>query len=406
MRRLANARGAMLIQVGISIAMLMGFTVFVVDYGVLWVARTQAQSAADAGALAGIIARRYDETVRPPGVPAVNGLAHTAAVLGANANLVWGATGVAQPSWTCPPEWDGYRCARMDVFRNGEFNSTRMTTYFGPLFNIATQGVKATATAVVANGGTVKCLKPWIVPDRWPAGQPVTAYRPPYTSAHTGYNVDDDIGFQLVLKEGDPGSMTAGWTGTLELPNPPGTPEYKANIAGCNPTVVGIATQAQTCTSINYPAGCVGVRTGVQQGQTVQGIEDLVYQPGVYDDRTGYWNTATNKPAGGCTTTNTCPNGVSPRLVPIALFDPDVYMSSGCSGSTCVTKVVNIIGFYIEGICSDLRDAGRLDVGSDCGTPSQANKAVVGRLVEATALGLGTPIEDSAAFLQFIVLVR
>ena len=149
-----------------------------------------------------------------------------------------------------------------------------------------------------------------------------------------------------------------------------------------------------------------GVQTGVQQGQTVHGIDDLVYQEGVYDDRTGYWDTTNNKPAGGCTTTNTCPNGVSPRLVPIALFDPNLYMSSACTGSTCVTKVVNIIGFYIEGICSDLRDAGRLDAGNNCGTPSQENKAVVGRLVEATALGLGVPIEDSAAFLQFIVLVR
>jgi hypothetical protein len=81
-------------------------------------------------------------------------------------------------------------------------------------------------------------------------------------------------------------------------------------------------------------------------------------------------------------------------------------MSSGCTGGTCVTKVVNIIGFYIEGICSALRDAGRLDAGNNCGTASQENKAVVGRLVEATALGLGVPIEDSAAFLQFIVLVR
>ena len=61
MRRLANARGAMLIQVGISIAMLMGFTVFVVDYGVVWVARTQAQSAADAGALSGAVSRALDE---------------------------------------------------------------------------------------------------------------------------------------------------------------------------------------------------------------------------------------------------------------------------------------------------------------------------------------------------------
>jgi hypothetical protein len=405
MRRLANARGAMLIQVGISILMLMGFTVFVIDYGVLWSARTQAQSAADAGALAGIIARKWDDTIRPPGTPDTNGLAWTSAVLAANANPIWGAPGVARPSWTCPPEWDGYKCARMDVYRNGEFGSARMGTYFGPLFNLAEQGVRATATAVVASGGTVKCLKPWIVPDRWPAGD-INAYVPPYSEFHTGYNLEDDLGVQLVLKEGDPGSLSSGWTGTLDLPDPPGTPPYRTNISGCNPTVVGIAPEAQNCTAIDYLNGCVGVQTGVQQGQTVLGIDDLVYQEGVYDDRDGYWDTNLDKPAGGCTLARNCPNGVSPRLVPIALFDPKIYTNSGCTGGTCITKVVNIIGFYIEGICSDLRAANRLDAGNDCGTPSQENKAVVGRLVEATALGFGTPVEESAAFLQFIVLVR
>ena len=76
MRRLANARGAMLIQVGLSILMLMGFTVFVVDYGVVWVARTQAQSAADAAALSGAVSRAFDEYTDPP---ASGGVTETAA---------------------------------------------------------------------------------------------------------------------------------------------------------------------------------------------------------------------------------------------------------------------------------------------------------------------------------------
>src|SRR6266513_4961135 len=59
-------RGAILIQVAISIVALTAFTAFVVDYGVLWVARGQAQNAADAGALAGAIARAFDDTAEPP----------------------------------------------------------------------------------------------------------------------------------------------------------------------------------------------------------------------------------------------------------------------------------------------------------------------------------------------------
>jgi hypothetical protein len=405
--RAADERGAILVQVALSILVLMSFTVFVVDYGVVWVARGQAQNAADAGALAGTVARRFDDTVRPPAVPATNGIAWTAATQAANANPVWASAGAspspwtAVPSWTCPPEWEGFRCTRVDVFRNGDSGSQSLPLFFGPLLGISSHGVRATATGVVATGGTVRCLKPWIIPDRWPEGQPVSSYVAPYYPGHTGYNVDTDIGLQLVLKEGSPGGMSSGWTGTVSLPNPPGNPEYEANISGCNPTVVGIASAAQTCPSVDPPAGCVRVRTGVQQGQTVHGIADLVAP-----DSTGYWNHSTNAPDGGCVATRTCPGGITPRLVPLALFDPSLFDSSNCSGVGCITKVVNIIGFYLEGMCSDLRSRNLLDPGNDCGTPQQENKAVVGRIAEYTALSFGTPVDDSAAFLQTIVLVR
>src|SRR5205814_10269125 len=59
-------RGAIFIQVAISIIALTAFTAFVVDYGVLWVARGQAQNAADAGALAGAIALAFDDVDYPP----------------------------------------------------------------------------------------------------------------------------------------------------------------------------------------------------------------------------------------------------------------------------------------------------------------------------------------------------
>src|SRR5438046_9635517 len=59
-------RGAILVQVAFSILALTGFTAFVVDYGVLWVARGQAQNAADAGALAGAIALAFDDVDYPP----------------------------------------------------------------------------------------------------------------------------------------------------------------------------------------------------------------------------------------------------------------------------------------------------------------------------------------------------
>ena len=51
--QLQSDRGAMLIMVAVSLMVLIGFSAIVVDYGVLWVSRNQAQAAADAAALAG-----------------------------------------------------------------------------------------------------------------------------------------------------------------------------------------------------------------------------------------------------------------------------------------------------------------------------------------------------------------
>src|SRR5689334_13041749 len=63
--RRKSEEGAILIQVAISIFVLMCFLVFVFDYGIVWASRAQAQNSADAGALAGAIARGYDDFTNP-----------------------------------------------------------------------------------------------------------------------------------------------------------------------------------------------------------------------------------------------------------------------------------------------------------------------------------------------------
>ena len=69
----------------------MAFNVFVLDYGVMWVGRRQAQNAADAGALAGAVARGYDDFDDPP---ASDGVAAQSATQVAAANLVWNEAGI------------------------------------------------------------------------------------------------------------------------------------------------------------------------------------------------------------------------------------------------------------------------------------------------------------------------
>ncbi len=92
-----SERGISIITVAVSLLALMALSALVLDYGVLWLGRRQAQNAADAGALAGIIARAYDE--RSPRVPLTTAAATNAAL----SNKVVGASGaVAVNTGPCP----------------------------------------------------------------------------------------------------------------------------------------------------------------------------------------------------------------------------------------------------------------------------------------------------------------
>ena len=91
----------------------------------------------------------------------------------------------------------------------------------------------------------------------------------------------------------------------------------------------------------------------------------------------------------------------SPRIRPMVVLDMNNYISQGCSGTTCIGKVANIIGFFAEGMCKDVT----LDPGMGCDNPA---KDVVGRIVTipgSYATGTGS-VEESASFVKVVRLVR
>src|SRR6476620_6562833 len=107
-QRLQSERGAVFVQVGIAMFVLVAFNVFVLDYGVMWVARSQAQAAADAGALAGAVARGYDDF---DPTPSPMGTAAQLAKAAASANLVWNQPATADvPAFNCPAGAPPGRC--------------------------------------------------------------------------------------------------------------------------------------------------------------------------------------------------------------------------------------------------------------------------------------------------------
>jgi hypothetical protein len=283
--------------------------------------------------------------------------------------------------------------------------------------------VRATATAQLATGNQVECLLPFAVIDRWDDNfdddvdsthwpddgvwspnddyQPGNGdvYIPPYdgNTNHTGWTVTGDYGKQIVIKAGNIGQYSSGWAQQIDLPNSTGSNDYRWNIANCNEAPVGIAEASEPCTSVNEAIGCVSIKTGMAQGPTSQGIGDVVdYDPDAEWD----WSAdgTLGEGQGGIVGGQ---GWGTPRIRPIVVLDINHYEAQGCSGTGCIGKVANIIGFFVEGMCRDVT----LDPGITCQTP---NKDVVGRIVKlpSTVFGGAGEVEESASFLQIVRLVR
>ena len=446
---LENERGAIIIHVAFALLALIAFSAFVVDMGVMWVSRGQAQNAADAGALAGAVALAHDggsatEAAKSALQWTSNNAIFGAANSTANVRVTFsGSSGTCGPSCdiaSIPPCGDQPGCVRVDVFRNtpdrpyrgGTTLGAPVPTLFAPVIGITQQGVRATATAEVGSGNTAKCMLPFAVIDRWadnydpapvttyfpndaligtagwtpndeyqPTQSPADVYIAPYDGNpnHTGWKVTSDYGRQLIIKDGSVGTYSTGWSQMVCLSGP-------ANCSGddirdwlqtCNPQAVGIATSANPCTVGDEPNGCIDVKTGVAQGPVRQGVEYIVAQ-----DSAAVWNKTADGPGGPGMGSVTGGQGMdTPRIRGMVVFDINHYIASGCTGGTCVGKVANIIGFFVEGICKDVT----LDAGLACDDP---NRDIVGRIVTLPSQYVGGTgdVEEDASFLQVLRLVR
>jgi hypothetical protein len=378
-------RGAVLIHVAFALLALLAFTTFVVDYGVLWVARRQAQNSADAGALAGAIAAAYDD----PNDLTDTGPAKQNAYAATQNNIVFGqppsvviSSDITFP--TCP---DGYgRCIRVDTYRTVA-RGNALPMFFGQLVGLNSQDVRAMAMAQIVPGNTSECLKPWAVPDKWDERQtPVwdetdtfdrydrdfnvipnpDVYIPPDANGPgTGFNLTDDLYRRFVLKVGNPQqAIRPGWFFPVALAANPGGDEYRDAIAGC----IGVP----------YSIGdFMPVEPGNMIGPTKQGVDDLI----AMDPNASWGDTGVS---GGCMASGSCT--LSPRVVAIPVFDLDVYYQ-GKTGGRIDIKIVNILGFFIE---------------------QMSGNDVVGYLMTHPSLytaGRDT-VSDESAFSKTIMLIR
>ena len=372
-----SERGAILIQVAIGGFVLLAFTMFVADMGLAFVARRQAQNVADAGALAGAIARAFDEANVNP--PAANGPTERSIQTTVNAHAEYaGVTRGLTWTWVCPPSafggGGGTNCVTVNVFQDGSNGSARLPVFFGSIVGASDQHTRATATAQAIAANASECLRPFGVPDLWfeqnmPAsptefnawntrngknyGDPIVPpdvyVAPTANSAGSGYNVTAHYGTPFILKTGGGGNSNPqqpGWYQPLSVPrdnknSPTGGDVYRDNIATCNARAVTLGTKLPT-------------ETGNKAGPTTMGIGDLIAL-----DPNARWDTATKTVINSCVTGNPSCGSYSPRTITLALYDTSDFQYrtthndwSGCpTGGSCVT-VVNFLGFFVDRIVS------------------------------------------------------
>lgn len=373
-----DERGSTLVIVGAGFMALMTATTLAIDVGMFMTARSQAQNAADAGALAGAVALVFnDYNNRAASGPAVQ-----SALGAARANLVIrGQVSVNAGDVTFPAGPTGNNRVQVTVRRTRARNNP-VPSLLGPFFGVPTVDIMATATAEASPANAATCVMPFTIPDKWSErqtgawdpddtfdmfdnrGRPLAnpdVYIPPGQAGATGYSPTTDRGLQLVLKNNNLNKTAPSFYNPWDLPGSTGASDYRNNIATCNTNIVAIGDPMNT-------------EPGNMVGPTAQGTQDLVAR-----DPNAYWDTFCNCVRGSAF-------GRSPRIAVVPLYDPVYYETGKQNGNNASLRVANYLGFFIEGM---------------------QGQQVVGRITPITGLvkGGGGPI-PTGAFPMAIRLVE
>jgi len=361
-RLVGDERGFSLIMVAVSLVAFLGASMLAIDVGQLMTARTQAQNAADAGALAGATALNFNSyTDHSSSGPAVS-----SAIDAAQANLVIsGRPSITPADVTFPtdPVTGDSDLVQVTVYRNAD-RGNPISTLIAGFFGMPTVGVTATATAAARPANAESCILPWTVPDKWiekqcppekcdvagntwdpddtfdinapqgnhqNAGAPLAnpdVYLPPGQSGATGYS-DGEVGLKLVLKPSSQSEVTPSFYNAWDIGGVTGASAYRDNIAGCNPASIAMG-------QVMVP------ETGNMVGATRQGTSDLIAS-----DPNAYWDSQCHCVKGS----DTSRYKVSPRIRPLPLYDPVAYANDQHSGKSQPTlQIVNFLGVFVDSV--------------------------------------------------------
>ena len=384
-RRLNSERGSVVVMLAVSLFVMLALAALAIDLGSLRDAKAEAQRAADAIALAGATAFKDKAYTDPTAVADAEdrawGIARLNVVRADTLNVGNAAPARTKNSYA----WgDVYTVQTTQVTLNIIPDSQRVRawvrhagigTFFGGMLGVPYGHVQAMATAQATQSGIAKCIKPLALPDIWketntgsgktgqdknanglwdqgepwqfdPPADTYVPYDPNASDAakalQTGYGsalrnpadgITNDWGRSITIKAQRPGdAITSGWFYPWRIGDSRGGNDYSNNITGCNPATTSLGTPYD-------------VENGNMVGPTKQGFDDLIAQ-----DPGAVWNPSLNGGTGGV-------DGVSsqygdwrnsPRVIPIALFDPNQIAGIQSGGNLSLT-FNNFALFFVEG---------------------------------------------------------
>lgn len=339
-------KGSILVWATVMLGILIALAALATDIPYVYVARHQAQTAADGGALSGAYGllsntAKADATAIAVQTPIIGQPLAPSQIDVFTCNSNGGTIGECSADGPNP---DQVTCVtHRDVAHGNPMPLFLLQVLQLPLFGMGqatatssgwdAANVSATATARVLNTCGGCGFAPWSIADRWVDKNGDGKFDPLvdlYDPVTTGYNYPADIGLRVTLKVGNPNAaITPGLFYPVDLPplnkgTPiPGGDQYRENIENrCEgPAAIPVEVGDQ-----------LQVEPGNMVGPTKQGVQDLIDK-----DPSAYWDA-------GCNCVNSTLGTSSPRLKPFAFFDPRLPYESG---RTYVT-VAKVGGFFIE----------------------------------------------------------
>jgi hypothetical protein len=366
-------------MVTVSLMAMLALAALAIDLAALRDSKGEAQRSADAIALAGATAFKDKAYTDPTAIPEAARRAFEVARL----NKVRVDTIDVRDSVETPVtvSWIGCTLCRVYTWRTPsndlELNvipdsqrvrawvrHDRLPTWFAGLLGKPFGSVQAMATAQVTQSGEAKCVKPLALPDIWHetstaqdvngdrvwdptemwdfnpgSGDTYVAYNPTTPATNqTGYGsgwrdasgVTADWGRPMTIKAQRPSeSPTSGWFFPWRIGDSQGAQDYKDNITGCNPEA-----------HLGTP---YAVENGNMVGPTIQAFNDVIAE-----DPGAHWDPTLNGGTGGVDGSSEGDWRNSPRVIPIALFDPNQIAGIRSGGNLTLT-FNNFALFFVEG---------------------------------------------------------